>query len=88
MIVYIGPPCIVPRLSGPRNWIASVQVKNLVAIPVSAQTHIQNTAPGPPVWIAMATPLMLPMPIVPAKALLRAWKCVIWPVSARGVVAS
>ena len=69
---YIGPPWISPRLSGPRYWIDSEQVKNLVAIPTKAQTHIQKIAPGPPVWIATATPAMFAIPIVPARALLSA----------------
>ena len=31
-------------------------------MPSSAVIHIQNTAPGPPVEMAMATPAMLPVP--------------------------
>ena len=80
-MTYIGPPWISPRLSGPLNWTASVQVKNLVAMPARAQTHIQKTVPGPAVWMATATPAMLAMPIVLARALLSAWKWVTWPVS-------
>ena len=38
-------------------------------MPTMALTHIQNKAPGPPVWIATATPLILPIPTVPANAL-------------------
>ena len=37
---------------------------NLVAIPSRAVTHIQNRAPGPPKWIANATPAMFPIPTV------------------------
>ena len=29
---------------------------------MEAMTHIQNTAPGPPVAMAVATPAMLPVP--------------------------
>ena len=36
--------------------------------PSSAEHHIQNTAPGPPMAIAPATPAMLPVPTVPASA--------------------
>ena len=47
-----------------KNTIASVFKK--------AATHIQNTAPGPPMTIAAATPAMLPVPIVAARAAQRA----------------
>ena len=42
--------------------------ENFVAIPRSAATHIQKTAPGPPSAIAPATPAMLPVPTVAASA--------------------
>jgi hypothetical protein len=42
-------------------------------------THIQNMAPGPPMDIAVATPAILPMPTVLAKAIVVAWKGVIRP---------
>ena len=45
-----------------------------VAIPTSAVIHIQNSAPGPPQWMASATPAMLPMPTVADSAVERAWK--------------
>ena len=64
VIKYIGPPCISPLLSLPLYIIDRVEVKNLVAIPTTALTHIQNIAPGPPTAIAKATPAMLPMPMV------------------------
>jgi hypothetical protein len=59
--------------------IARVQVKNFVAIPTKAETHIQNMAPGPPVPIANATPLILPRPTVAAIAEDKACKEVISP---------
>ena len=37
-------------------------------IPRIADIHIQNTAPGPPIAIAPATPAMLPVPTVAARA--------------------
>ena len=37
---------------------------NAVDDPISAVTHIQKTAPGPPNAIALPTPMMLPVPIV------------------------
>ena len=58
---------------------ASVQVKNLVAVPAMAVIHIQKMAPGPPMVMASATPAMLPRPTVLASAELSAWKCVSWP---------
>jgi len=47
----------------------------LAAIPKIAEIHIQNSAPGPPRWIAVATPAMLPTPTVAASAVDSAWKC-------------
>ena len=47
----------------------SVHVKNFVVIPKIAVHHIQNIAPGPPVWIAIATPAILPIPTVLERAL-------------------
>ena len=43
------------------------------AIPSTPVTHIQNSAPGPPIPIAVATPTMLPVPTVAASAVVRAW---------------
>ena len=47
----------------------------MVIMPKNAATHIQNTAPGPPVTIAAATPAMLPVPTVAARAAHNAWNC-------------
>ena len=43
-------------------------------IPDSAKMSIQKTAPGPPNDTAVATPTMLPIPTLPAKAVVRAEK--------------
>ena len=43
-------------------------------MPKKAATHIQNTAPGPPMQMAAATPAMLPTPMVAASAVHSAWK--------------
>ncbi len=51
-------------------------------MPSSAETHIQNTAPGPPMAIAPATPAMLPVPTVAASAVHTAWKGVMAPLEA------
>src|SRR5690606_40128480 len=36
-------------------------------------SHIQNTAPGPPMAMAVATPAILPVPIRPDSAIAKAW---------------
>ena len=46
----------------------SVFSANAVIMPKNAATHIQNTAPGPPMASAAATPAMLPVPTVAASA--------------------
>ena len=45
-------------------------------MPSRADTHIQNTAPGPPKKMAVATPAMDPVPMVAARAVDRAWSWV------------
>ena len=37
-------------------------------IPKNAAIHIQNSAPGPPAFMAVATPTIFPVPIVAASA--------------------
>src|SRR3546814_10661568 len=44
-----------------------------VEAPKKAIAHIQNTAPGPPNAIAVATPAMLPVPTRPASETASAW---------------
>ena len=53
--------------------------ENLVTMPKRAETHIQNTAPGPPRMIAPVTPAMLPVPTVDASAVETACSGVISP---------
>lgn len=45
----------------------------MVIIPTTADIHIQNIAPGPPAMSAVATPVMLPVPSVAARAVQNAW---------------
>ena len=45
-----------------------------VAPPNRASSHIQNTAPGPPITIAMATPATLPVPTREAAEMVKARK--------------
>lgn len=51
----------------------------LVAIPKNAVITIQNNAPGPPAQTAVATPTILPVPIVALNAVHSAAKLVISP---------
>ena len=48
-------------------------------MPGMAVTHSQKMAPGPPRLTASATPAMLPVPMVPARAVAMAWKGVTEP---------
>ncbi len=57
-----------------RYLTARIASEYFVAIPTIPVTHIQKTAPGPPSVIAVATPTMLPIPTVAAKAVIRAAK--------------
>ena len=59
--------------------MASKPSAYLVAIPKKAETHIQNIAPGPPTAIAVATPTILPVPIVADMARHNALKLLISP---------
>ncbi len=72
LIAYIGPPTKRPCASRSRKCTASTTSAYLVAMPTSAVIHIQNTAPGPPSAIAVATPAMFPTPIVAARQVISA----------------
>src|SRR5690606_1299763 len=67
---YIGPPDISPFSFLIRYLTARTPSPYLVAIPNSAVIHIQNTAPGPPSTQAVATPAILPVPIVADSAVI------------------
>ena len=75
----MGPPTSSPFLFRSRKWTASVTSENLVHMPSSAEHHIQNTAPGPPMAMAPATPAMVPVPTVAASAVQTAWNGVMVP---------
>ena len=64
----MGPPTVSPFRFWVRKWTARTISENFVAMPKKELTHIQKTAPGPPLTIAVATPMMLPVPKVPARA--------------------
>ncbi len=65
---YIGPPAIAPDGVVTRYFTASSASPYFVAIPNTPVSHIHSTAPGPPAATAVATPTMLPVPIVAASA--------------------
>ena len=46
-------------------------------MPIRADTHIQNRAPGPPAVSAVATPAILPVPTVAASAVQTDWNWLI-----------
>ena len=69
---YIGPPYMRPSLPFTRYFTASRPSAYLVAIPKMPVNQHHSTAPGPPSATAVATPTMLPVPIVAASAVARA----------------
>src|SRR5699024_9928507 len=69
---YIGTADISPFELVTRYLTARMASPYFVAIPNNAESHIQNTAPGPPRTTAVATPTMLPVPMVAAIAVVRA----------------
>ena len=73
-MVYIGPPLISPFALTSRYLMASIHSLNFEVSPNAAEIHIQTRAPGPPDTIAVATPTILPVPIVAARAVVRAEK--------------
>ena len=75
----MGPPTKRPSFVFSLNLTASTTSANLVVIPNIAAIHIQKIAPGPPRAIAVATPAILPVPTVAARAVATAWKAVTSP---------
>ena len=45
-----------------------------MVVATNPYAQIQNSAPGPPETMAVATPAMLPVPMVPESAVMNAWK--------------
>ena len=72
---YIGPPSILPSGVLFRYLIASSPSAYLVEMPKIPVSQHHKTAPGPPNAIAVATPMMLPVPIVAARAVAKAPNC-------------
>ena len=71
---YIAPPCILPSLFFTLYFTAIKDSAYFVAIPNTPDNQHQRTAPGPPSAIAVPTPTILPVPIVAARAVVRAPK--------------
>ena len=69
---YIAPPCIRPSLVLTRYFTAMRDSLYLVAIPKTPVSQHQRTAPGPPRAMAVPTPMIFPVPIVEARAVVRA----------------
>ena len=72
---YMGPPSIRPSSALTRYLIASRPSLYFVAMPNTPESQHHNTAPGPPSATAVATPTILPVPIVAAKAVAKAPNC-------------
>ncbi len=81
LIVYIGPPEKSPFSFTLRYFTASAHSAYFVEMPKAAAIHIHTSAPGPPITIAVATPTIFPVPIVPASAVINAEKGEIAPFS-------
>ena len=69
---YIAPPSMSPLWSLTRYLTEMSVSAYLVAMPRIPMIHIQNTAPTPPLTMAVATPTMLPVPMVAESAVVNA----------------
>ena len=72
---YIGPPAILPSGVRTRYFTASRLSPYFVAIPNTPVSQHHSTDPGPPSATAVATPTMLPVPMVAASAVASAPNC-------------
>jgi hypothetical protein len=72
-MAYIGPPAISPSAFVSRYLTARTLSPYLVERPNKALIHIHTKAPGPPKTMAVATPTMLPVPMVAARAVIKDW---------------
>ena len=69
---YIGPPYILPSSPFTRYFTARRPSAYFVDIPKMPVSQHHSTAPGPPRATAVATPTMLPVPMVAARAVAKA----------------
>ena len=68
----MGPPETEPSSLNLLYLTAKVASINLMDIPSNAPKNIQKAAPAPPIEIEIATPAILPIPIVPERAVAKA----------------
>ena len=78
---YIGPPSILPFFVFTRYLMASKPSAYFVEIPNTPVSQHHSTAPGPPRAIAVATPTILPVPMVAASAVASEPNCDTSPVA-------
>ena len=78
---YIGPPSILPLAVCVLYLIASKPSAYFVEMPNTPVSQHQRTAPGPPNAMAVATPIMFPVPIVAARAVASEPNCDTSPVA-------
>ena len=69
---YMAPPIMVPFSLRTRYLTAISVSAYFVAMPNRPVSHIQSTAPGPPMATAVPTPMMFPVPMVEDRAVVRA----------------
>ena len=68
----MAPPCMRPSAVLTRYFTAMSDSAYLVAMPKMPAIQHQKTAPGPPRAMEVPTPMMLPVPMVEARAVVRA----------------
>ena len=78
---YIGPPNILPSAVFTLYLMASSPSEYFVAIPNTPVSQHHSTAPGPPKAMAVATPMILPVPMVAANAVASEANCDTSPVA-------
>ena len=78
---YIGPPNILPSPVFTLYFMASNPSEYFVAIPNTPVSQHHKTAPGPPNAMAVATPMILPVPMVAANAVASEANCDTSPVA-------
>ena len=69
---HMAPPCIRPSSVFTLYLTAINDSEYFVAIPNTPMSQHHNTAPGPPIAMAVPTPMILPVPIVAARAVVSA----------------
>ena len=72
---YMAPPIMVPSSDLTRYLTEMMVSAYLVAMPKMPVSHIHRTAPGPPMAMAVPTPMMLPVPMVEDSAVVSAPNC-------------